>query len=90
MKKIFIIIGVLLIIYIAFVTIDCIRLKNANRGIPPLITVNNEEYDKDYEYGKIFTGIGYTVRYYNSKNTAGYGTEIKLFGIIPVCSIEAQ
>lgn len=85
-KKTFIILGIIIAIYVSFVTIDCIRLKNSGIGTKPFITINI----KDYENGNEYTGLGYSIRYFYSENTFGSGVEIKLFNIIPIWYIEAQ
>lgn len=90
MKKGFKIIGILvlclLLIWVLLIAVDCIRLKNAERGTHPFITINV----KDYENGNEYTGLGYSVKYYRIDNTFGYGTEIKLFDNITLYKNEAQ
>ena len=90
MKKKFKIIGIvvlcLLLVWMLLIAVDCIRLKNSERGTQPFITINI----KDYENGNKYTSLGYSVKYYNINNTFGYGTEIKLFDTITLYKIEAQ
>lgn len=91
LKMIGIVLLSLLIVWALFVKIDCIRLAIVQvEEAKPLITINTQEYEKDYEYGIIYTGLGYSIKYYNSKNTFAYGTELKLFGILTVWFSEAQ
>ena len=86
MKKVFIAIGILLVIYISFVTIDCVRLRNAKTGTKPFITVSLVEY----ENGNKYTGLGYSIKYYKDRleNEKGniveseYGAEFRLFDTI--------
>ena len=83
MKKVCIAIGILLIIYILFVTVDCIRLRTMNLGLKPLITISLGET----ENGNIYKGLGYSVRYYidviqkssDLITNRIYGAEFKLF-----------
>ena len=83
-KKVFIVIGFVLAVYILFVTVDCIRLGNADRVTKPIITVSSEEYDNRSKY----TGLGYSVIYCvdGQENTDGdiYGAEIRLLDLILV------
>ena len=84
MKKIILrILMILLIIYILFVTIDCIRLKTMKFGVKPLITISLGET----ENGNIYKGLGYSVRYYIDETQKSsdlilariYGAECRLF-----------
>lgn len=90
MKKNVKIIGIvvlcIILIWLLLVTVDCIRLKNAERGTHPFITVNI----KDYEDGNKYTSLGYSVKYYKLNNSSSYGTEIKLFDIITVYKEKSQ
>lgn len=82
-KKILIVIIMLFIMYFLFVTIDCIRLRNAINGTKPLITISLVEY----ENGNKYIGLGYSVKYYNDKHEdtngtiekSAYGAEFRLF-----------
>lgn len=85
-KIIGIVVLCLLLSWMLLVAIDCIRIKNAKIGTQPFITINI----KDYENGNKYTSLGYSVMYYKINNTAGYGTEIKLFDAITLYKIEAQ
>ena len=91
LKRTLIILGTILIIYISFVTVDCIRLRNAKRGTKPLIIVS--EYETDSRTG--YKGLGYTIEYYVDKdeqkeddmtyiNVYGYGAEFRLFDKIMI------
>ena len=89
-KKMLIIVGILLVIYIAFVTVDCFRLKNSRKNTQPLILFSVKNYETDNRIGTIYNGLGYNIEYYNNKNNFGYGTEIKLFNVITLYKDEAQ
>ena len=91
LKRILIVFGIILFCYISFVTVDCIRLKNAKRGTKPLITISEYETDSRTAY----KGLGYTIEYYVDKdeqkdgdmtyiNVYGYGAEFRLFDKIMV------
>ncbi len=78
-----VIIGVLLIWGI-FVRIDYIRLKQ--RGYnhsKPLITIHTKEYKNEDKEGVIYTGLGYSIQYYQRKTNSmgGFGVIYKLFNI---------
>lgn len=90
-KKLLIIAGVILSIYILFVTVDCVRLRYSEVGTHPFITTSI----KDYENGSEYTSLGYSVKYYIDRGeeteTNGikcveeldyYGAEFRLFGKI--------
>ena len=83
-KKVLIVIGIIFAIYILFVTVECIRLGNADRVAEPIITVSSEKYDNRSKY----TGLGYSVIYHvdGQENTDGdiYGAEFRLFDSILV------
>ena len=52
---------VLLLIYIAFCIVDCVRLRKAKMYTEPLITLSvTEDHQEGYSYYK---GLGYTMRY---------------------------
>ena len=91
LKRILIVLGIVIICYISFVTVDCIRLKNSKRGTKTLITIS--EYETDSRTG--YKGLGYTIEYYVDKdeqkegdmtyiNVYGYGAEFRLFDKIMV------
>lgn len=73
---------------VSYITVDCIRLRNAQTGTKPLITLSETVTDTRTTY----TGLGYTVQYYtdigdvtqNDGTTyveqLGYGAEFRLFG----------
>lgn len=83
LKRILIALGIIFIIYASFVTVDCIRLRNAESGTKPLVTVSLAEY----ENGNKYTGLGYTVKYYidelkdkdGNVFESGCGAEFRLF-----------
>lgn len=85
-KKLLIAIGIILAIYILFITVDCIRLRNTTSVIKPIITVSLAEEESRSKY----TGLGYSVIYYKDKqeNTGEnivkkiYGAEFRLFDTI--------
>lgn len=78
-KKALIVTGIILAVYIFFVTADCIRLGNADTQTKPIITVSSSEDENIVKYN----GLGYTVMYHRegTGNTDGniYGAEIRLF-----------
>lgn len=83
LKRILIVMGVILITYVSFVTVDCIRLRNAKSGTKPFITTSLAEYKN----GNKYTGLGYSVKYYKDRYEdmngniveSGYGAEFRLF-----------
>ena len=82
-KKILITIIALLVLYAAFVTVDCIRLKNSATDTKPIITLSEPDYDRGTKY----LGMGYTIAYYKDPgidengNTTyrACGAEFRLF-----------
>lgn len=89
MKKIIItVLSVLIGVYSLFVATDCIRLRYAESGTKPIITVSLAEY----ENGNKYTGLGYSVKYYADRYTdengvaveSNYGAEFRLFDKILV------
>lgn len=92
-KKVLIVVGILLFIYVVFITVDCIRLGdllNGSLNKQPLITISVREYKDNHGYGTEYIGLGYSVKYYKPNNSMGYKTEVNLFGIIPVNGYEVQ
>ena len=85
-KKVLMAIGVILAVYILFVTVDCIRLGNTNSETTPIITVSLAEDENRSKY----TCLGYSVIYYKDRqeNTDGsivenvYGAEFRLLDTI--------
>jgi len=88
-KLLWIILAIILIIYIGYLIIDSIRLRNAKIGTKPVITITEENTENRLTY----TGLGYTISYYKDINKTketgieliehlGYGAEFKLFGKI--------
>ena len=82
-KNICIIIVSIVLLYVLFVTVDCVRLRNAKVDTRPLITVKAVENENKY------IGLGYSVTYYVDSivdNTngitenieLGYGAEFRL------------
>lgn len=56
-----IIFGALLLIYIAFCIVDCVRLRKAKMYTEPLITLSvKEDSENGFSYYK---GLGYTMKY---------------------------
>lgn len=91
MKKYVKIIGIaILTIWIIFIITDCIRLNTSNINKKPIITIMTNEYAEVGRYGTEYIGLGYSVKHYNMINSAGYGTIVYLFYIIPLPYIEAQ
>ncbi len=64
--------------YGIFVALDCIRLKSAQKGTKPLITISEDKENHTYN------GLGYSVKYYLDENETSYknayGAESRLFG----------
>ncbi len=97
MKKYAKIIGIILlcliIIWIIFVTIDCIRLGDILNGTwkkEPFITIATREYQDEYGYGIEYIGLGYLVDYYQPNYSMGYKTTVNLFYKIPINGYEVQ
>ena len=88
LKRIPIILEIIFIIYALFVTVDCVRLRNAKSGTKPLITLSIAEYENENKY----TGLGYTIKYYIDRQKddagnvieSGSGAEFRLFDKILV------
>lgn len=91
LRNILIAILVVVLIWLIFVTIDCLRLRNSKYYTYPLINLNQEANLERVTY----TGLGYTVSYIQNKeiiHTPGSdavangigacGAEFKLFGKI--------
>lgn len=81
-KAVLIATAALIIFCAVYITADCIRLNNSEPGTKPLITTGMIKTDTRTEY----SGLGYTVEYYNSDNTDKpyYGGEFRLFDKILV------
>lgn len=84
-KNICIIIVCIVLLYVMFVTVDCIRLRNSPTDTRPIVTLKAVENENKY------IGLGYSVRYYVDKIedsdgvlVLGYGAEFKLFDKILV------
>ena len=82
---------ILVFIWVVFVTIDCIRLRNSKYYTYPLINLKQDVTEDDVTY----TGLGYTIKYIQEKEihyTPGSdaiateigacGAEFRLFGKI--------
>ncbi len=92
MKKyrvIILILVCLIVLYITYVTIDCIRIRNSKTGTKPFITIS----EKNTENKITYNGLGYLVTYYKDTNITikeniilaeqlGYGAEFRLFSKI--------
>lgn len=71
---------VIVCLYAAFVTADCIKLRYSESFTEPFVTVNSAESKNSVEY----SGLGYSVKYYtdNGETADCYGAEFRLFGKI--------
>lgn len=82
---------IVIFIWIVFVTIDCLRLRNAKYYTYPLINLK-QDVTEDYV---TYTGLGYTIKYIQEKDinytpgsdvvaigTGACGAEFRLFGNI--------
>lgn len=86
-KGIIIGLSIILVVYITFVVIDCIRLRHAVNYTKPLITIS----ENIVENRVIYYGLGYSVSYYIDREiiinndvtliggTGNYGAEFRLF-----------
>lgn len=90
-KGILITLVIVIIIWVSFVTIDCIRLGKANYYTTPLIKLK-EVINKDET---TYVGLGYEIKYIHEKvitheegsdfwltQTGAVGAEFRLFGKI--------
>lgn len=81
-KKALIVTGIILVVYILFVTADCIRLRNADTQAKPIITVSTAEEENRVKYN----GLGYSVMYYKDSQEQSdsdiYSAEARLFDSI--------
>ena len=89
-KKVLIVIDIIIVVWLALIIIDVIRLINSQDEAKPLITITAKSYENNSKSGNIYIGLGYYTHYYKSKNTAGYGREFNLFGLFQIWSEEAQ
>lgn len=87
LKKVIIVLAVIIIVWLTFVTIDAIRLRNAKYYTYPLLTLKQDANLERVTY----TGLGYTISYIQNKTinyTPGLvaegigacGAEFRLFG----------
>lgn len=80
---------ILFALYVSFVAVDCVRLRNG-AGLKPLITLS----ESVTEFDTIYTGLGYTICYYTDigdiceedgityVEQLGSGAEFRLFGVL--------
>lgn len=91
LNNILIAVFIVIILWIIFVTVDCIRLRNSKYYTYPLINLKQEANLERVTY----TGLGYTISYIQNRtidyhdgmSIQGIGTcgaEFKLFGKILV------
>lgn len=73
-KTALIVIAICVALCISYITIDCIRLKNAESGTKPLITSYEEASDTRITYH----GLGYSVSYYVTVEDISGGYEDKI------------
>lgn len=91
LRNILIAVLVVVLLWLIFVTIDCLRLRNANYYTYPLVNLKQEANLERVTY----TGLGYTVSYIQNKEIiympgsdavangiGACGAEFKLFGKI--------
>lgn len=90
--KIFLItIASIIVIYVIYITIDCIRLSNSNFDTRPLICIREQKIDYENKSTTRYTGIGYTIDYSYTKVSdidLGKSMELKLFGNLILAWIE--
>lgn len=86
-KRICIIIVCIVLLYVLFVTVDCVRLRSSPMDTKPFVTLKAVENENKY------IGLGYSVRYYVDRIEdsdgvlfLGYGAEFKLLDKILVWS----
>ena len=77
-KKVLMTIGIIVAIWISFVTIDCIRLGNSQSETKPIITVGLVEFENKSKYA----GLGYSITYYMDEQENIYGAEFRLLDSI--------
>lgn len=89
-KAVWIVALLLVVSWICYLTVDCIRLNHSVPGTKPLITIGEKVEDHEI----IYDGLGYRIDYYvdiepeaDAEWTAhieqyGYGAEFWLFGKI--------
>ena len=88
-KKILMVVGIIIVVWLALIIIDVIRLIYSQDEAKPLITITTKSYENNSKSGNLYIGLGYYT-HYKSKNTAGYGREFNLFGLFQIWSEEAQ
>jgi len=89
-KSIIICLSIILVMYLVFVAVDCIRLRYAVSYTKPLVTLS----EKVTENRVTYSGLGYNVSYYRDRvttinndviligGTGAYGAEFRLFNKI--------
>lgn len=81
-KKALLVTGIILAVYILFVTADCIRLGNADTQTKPIITVSTAEEENRVKCN----GLGFSVMYYKDSQEQSdsdiYSAEVRLFDSI--------
>ena len=95
-KKLCIVCLVMLIFWVLLVSVDCVRLRNADVQTKPLLTLKTEET----EHRLTYHGLGYHVVYYVNmgeivvvdgityKEQLGYGAEFRVLGFLVWAWIE--
>lgn len=91
LRNILIAILIVIALWLVFVIVDCIRLKNSPYYTYPLINLKQDVTEDDITY----TGLGYTIKYIHEKEihytpgsdfvtteSGATGAEFKLFGKI--------
>lgn len=75
-KRILSVFAIIVVIWIAFIVLDCGRLKNSKTiENKPLITINSSYTDNRQRYD----GLGYSIAYYINDDNSIYGSEFRLF-----------
>jgi len=89
-KSIIICLSIILVMYLVFVAVDCIRLRYAVSYTKPFVTLS----EKVTENRVTYSGLGYNVSYYRDRvttinndviligGTGAYGAEFRLFNKI--------
>lgn len=82
-KAVLVAVVAVLIFYIGFVTVDCIRLRNADPGTKPIVTTGMIKTDMRVNY----SALGYNIEYYSNSRVHEkpyYGAEFRLFNKIVI------
>ena len=94
-KKILIVVGAVIAVYMLFLTVEYIRFYNKGYGVKPIFVINEIHKKAEDGYGSVdkYIGLGYTVTYehsyeeiYEEGEMKGYrcnglDSDIRLFGI---------